>query len=72
MAYINYNKTTNQADMSLYQYQLHDESLGESFNLKGFKAPIFVITISAVFYYSFLMKKEKPLADHPDGDTVAD
>jgi len=72
VAYISYNYTNNQTELSLYQYQLHDESLGESFSLKGFKAPIFVITIGAVFYYSFVMKKKKPIADHSDGDTAAD
>jgi len=65
VAYISYNETTNQTELSLYQYQLQEESSGESFSLKGFKAPIFVISIGAVLYYSFFMKRNKSAASVP-------
>lgn len=61
--YSHYNETTNQTELSLYQYQLDDDVTGEGFSLKGFKAPIFIISIGVVFYYSFLMKKNKTSAE---------
>lgn len=60
VAYISYNVTANQTELVLYQYQLEGEADGEGFSLRSFKAPIFLLSIGAVFYYTFIAKKNKP------------
>jgi hypothetical protein len=45
---------------------MEDAVISDNFNLKGFKAPIFIISIGIVFYYTFIMKKKSKNAEADD------